>query len=414
MDHGCRQQHQVIETALSINSSGSIPKSDVNREFFAEEHDRRARAGLDYESSYEKVFPDDTILKLQRTTPFYKRNMPPHEGHEMHVGGELSQQNIKDRFYGVNDPVTMKLLNKGDLEPLDAQRRGTLYVLVGARYFNKGYVAIVGSLDPSYNSPRDTDGHGSHTLSTTGGSFVPGANVFCYGNGTTKGGSPKARVAAYKVCWPPMGDNACFDADILAAFDVAIDDGIDILSVSLGGDAVDFFIDSVAIGSFHAVKHGILVVCSAGNSGPNAGTAENLSPWKFTVGASTIDRQFPSYVTLGNKIQFKGGSLSVEGLPTKKFYPVIGSKDAKDADASKEDAELYKAKSLDSDKVKGKIMVCLRGDNARVDKGQQALSAGAVAMILANNDLSGNEIIADPHVLPVSHITYSDGLAVYQ
>ncbi|KAK1402393.1 hypothetical protein POM88_001998 [Heracleum sosnowskyi] len=260
----------------------------------------------------------------------------------------------------------------------------------------------------------DTNGHGSHTLSTAGGSFVPGANVFCYGNGTTKGGSSKARVAAYKVCWPPVGDNACFDADILAAFDVAIDDGVDIRSVSLGGDAVDFFIDSVAIGSFHVVKHGILVVCSAENSGPNAGTAENLSPWKFTVGASTIDRQFPSYVTLGNKIQFKGGSLSVEGLPTKKFYPVIGSKDAKAADASKEDAELCKAKSLDSDKVKGKILVGLRGDNARVDKGQQALSAGVVAMILANNDLSGNEIIADPHVLRDSHITYSNGLAVYQ
>lgn len=64
--------------------------------------------------------------------------------------------------------------------------------------------------------------------------------------------------------------------------------------------------------------------------------------------------------------------------------------------------------------MKGKILVCLRGDTARVDKGQQALSAGAVAMILANNDLSGNEIIADPHVLPASHITYSDGLAVYQ
>ncbi|KAL8144840.1 hypothetical protein AgCh_003162 [Apium graveolens] len=286
--------------------------------------------------------------------------------------------------------------------------------LVGARYFNKGYAAVVGSLDPSYDSPRDNEGHGSHTLSSAGGSFVPGANVFGYGNGTAKGGSPKARVAAYKVCWPPEGGNECFDADILAAFDVAIDDGVDVLSVSLGGDAVGFFNDSVAIGSFHAVKHGIFVVCSAGNSGPKAGTVANVSPWQFTVGASTIDRQFPSYVTLGNKIQFKGESLSVEGLPTKKFYPVIRSKDAKAADAYEEDAELCKAESLDSEKVKGKILVCLRGDTARVDKGQQALSAGAVAMILANNDLSGNEIIADPHVLPASHITYSDGLAVYQ
>lgn len=176
---------------------------------------------------------------------------------------------------------------------------------MGARYFNKGYAAVVGSLDPSYDSPRDNEGHGSHTLSTAGGSFVPGANVFGYGNGTAKGGSPKARVVAYKVCWPPEGGNECFDADILAAFDVAIDDGVDVLSVSLGGDAVGFFNDSLAIGSFHAVKHGIFVVCSAGNSGPNAGTVSNVSPWQFTVGASTMDRQFPSYVTLGNKIQFK-------------------------------------------------------------------------------------------------------------
>ena len=64
--------------------------------------------------------------------------------------------------------------------------------------------------------------------------------------------------------------------------------------------------------------------------------------------------------------------------------------------------------------MKGKILVCLRGDNGRVDKGKQALSAGALGMILANNVLTGNEIVADPHVLPVSHITYSDGLAVYQ
>lgn len=63
--------------------------------------------------------------------------------------------------------------------------------------------------------------------------------------------------------------------------------------------------------------------------------------------------------------------------------------------------------------MKGKILVCLRGDNARVDKGQQAASAGAVGMVLANNEESGNEIIADPHVLPATHITYTDGLAVY-
>lgn len=76
----------------------------------------QARAGIDYESSYGKARPNDTILKLQRTTPYYKRNRAhvcsfyvrgectrgaecPYR-HEMPITGELSQQNIKDRYYG--------------------------------------------------------------------------------------------------------------------------------------------------------------------------------------------------------------------------------------------------------------------------------------------------------------------------
>lgn len=139
---------QVRDTALSINSNDAIPKSDVNREYFAEEHDRRAKAGIDYESSYGKARPNDTILKLQRTTPYYKRNRAhvcsffirgqctrglecPYR-HEMPETGELSQQNIKDRYYGVNDPVAMKLLNKAgempSLEPPDDESIRTLYV----------------------------------------------------------------------------------------------------------------------------------------------------------------------------------------------------------------------------------------------------------------------------------------------
>ncbi|KAK4438975.1 Subtilisin-like protease SBT5.3 [Sesamum alatum] len=285
--------------------------------------------------------------------------------------------------------------------------------LIGARYFNKGYSAVVGPLNSTFNSPRDTEGHGSHTLSTAGGNFVSRASVFGLGNGTAKGGSPRARVAAYKVCWPPVGGNECFDADILAAFDIAIHDGVDVLSVSLGGDPVPFYNDSVAIGSFHAVKHGIVVVCSAGNSGPDAGTVSNVAPWQITVGASTMDRQFPSYVLLGNKMRFRGESLSAKSMPKKKTFPIISARYAKAANASADEAALCKAGTLDPVKVKGKILVCLRGDNARVDKGEQAALAGAVGMILANNQISGNEILADPHVLPASQINYTDGLALF-
>jgi len=130
---------------------------------------------------------------------------------------------------------------------------------------------------------------------------VAHASIYGYGNGTAKGGSPGARVAAYKVCWPPVNDSECFDADILAAFDAAIHDGVDVLSVSLGGSPGGYFLDGLAIGSFHAVKNGVTVVCSAGNSGPKPGSVSNTAPWILTVGASTTDREFPSYVSYNKK-----------------------------------------------------------------------------------------------------------------
>jgi subtilisin family serine protease len=180
--------------------------------------------------------------------------------------------------------------------------------LIGARYFNKGYLAyagLTGTKNHTLNNARDYEGHGSHTLSTIGGNFVYGANVFGFGNGTAKGGSPKARVATYKVCWPKIGNNECFDADIMAAVDMAIHDGVDVLSVSLGGDPDDYFDDGVSIAAFHAVKKGITVVCSAGNDGPTPGTVVNVAPWILTVAASTLDREFDSGVQLHNGQSFR-------------------------------------------------------------------------------------------------------------
>ncbi|KAI6690756.1 hypothetical protein NL676_027584 [Syzygium grande] len=286
--------------------------------------------------------------------------------------------------------------------------------LIGARYFNKGYAAAyAGHLNYTFYTARDNKGHGSHTLSTAGGSFVPGASVFGNGNGTAKGGSPRARVVAYRVCWPPIDQNECFDADILAGFDAAISDGVDVLSVSLGGDPAEFFMDGIAIGSFHAARNGVVVVSSAGNSGPQPGTVSNVAPWMITVAASTIDREFTTYVALGDKQHLKGLSFSAKGLPSNKFYPLISGADAKAADVSDAEGLLCKPGTLDPKKVRGNILACLRGDTERVDKGHQAALAGAVGMVLANDDVNGNDIVADAHVLPAAHISFADGKVLF-
>ncbi|KAD3338010.1 hypothetical protein E3N88_33531 [Mikania micrantha] len=283
--------------------------------------------------------------------------------------------------------------------------------LIGAKYYNKGYQASYMKMDPSMNNARDHEGHGSHTLSTAGGNFVPGVSVNGVWLGTAKGGSPRARVAAYKVCWPPtLLGGECDDADIVKGFESAIHDGVDVLSVSLGGLPADYMDDGLAIASFHAVKKGITVVFSAGNDGPYPETVTNVAPWVITVGASTIDREFQSFVNLASGLNLKGLSMS-KPLQHSGFYPLINAADAKAKNATVMNASLCSEGTLDSKKVKGKILVCLRGgSNGRVDKGTQAALAGAVGMILCNDETSGDEIIADPHVLPATHITYADTL----
>lgn len=93
--------------------------------------------------------------------------------------------------------------------------------------------------------------------------------------------------------------------DILAGFDDAIADGVDIISVSIGGASRDYFNDPIAIGAFHATKRGILTTCSAGNDGPDVLTVQNVAPWILTVGASGIDRQFKTVVKLGNGMRIR-------------------------------------------------------------------------------------------------------------
>ncbi|XP_020266002.1 subtilisin-like protease SBT4.3 [Asparagus officinalis] len=127
--------------------------------------------------------------------------------------------------------------------------------IIGARY----YYSIENAKPDTEISARDFEGHGTHTTSTVAGREVHGMSLYGIAKGTARGAAPSSRIAVYKVCWGSLG---CAEQDVLAAFDDAIADGVDIISASIGKAGVwKYFQDSVAIGSFHAMKAGILTAC---------------------------------------------------------------------------------------------------------------------------------------------------------
>ncbi|KZV26438.1 cucumisin-like [Dorcoceras hygrometricum] len=83
---------------------------------------------------------------------------------------------------------------------------------------------------PSFITTKDAEGHGSHTSSIAAGNYVKGTSFYCYANGNSRE-VPAVRIAACRVCYPDLG---CDSEDILAAFDDAVADGVDIITVSLG------------------------------------------------------------------------------------------------------------------------------------------------------------------------------------
>ncbi|XP_059663642.1 subtilisin-like protease SBT1.5 [Cornus florida] len=259
--------------------------------------------------------------------------------------------------------------------------------IIGARYFTAGFEAKNGIINGSayFKSARDSLGHGSHTASTIAGTQVPNASLFGFAKGVAAGIAPKARIAVYKVCL----NGGCLDSDILAGFDKAVEDGVDIISISIGGLPAPYNQDVVAIGSFGAIEKGILVSASAGNDGPAMMTVANVAPWITTVGASTIDRTFPADLLLANGQVIVGASLySGKPLPKNTYLPLMRSTACLNG-------------SLEKDSVRGKIVVC---DGCPSEVVKEAGGAGVVVANVARGDES---LIAESYPIPGMGIRHS-------
>jgi subtilisin family serine protease len=269
--------------------------------------------------------------------------------------------------------------------------------LIGARFYRLGMGQGTALVDPDeYLSPRDRDGHGTHTASTAAGNADVPAEILGIDRGVISGIAPRARIAAYKVCWNQAG---CFLSDIVAAIDGAVAEGVDVINYSIGGGASLLGEDDVAF--LFAADAGIFVSTSAGNSGPDGETVGGPAtvPWITAVGASTQARTFQGSVELGNGNVYSGATVTA-GTDT---LPIVDSANA--------GSELCIVGELDPAVVTGKIVLCMRGENARVAKSQAVFEAGGAGMVLYNTN-DTEDVLTDNHWVPSVHLSFTDGTAV--
>ncbi|MBC7467957.1 MAG: S8 family peptidase [Ramlibacter sp.] len=287
--------------------------------------------------------------------------------------------------------------------------------LIGARYYNAGWggnAGISAQLPWEFNSPRDYEGHGTHTASTAGGNsgvVVTGpAAVF----GTVSGMAPRARIAVYKVCWA-SATGGCFSSDSVAAIDQAVADGVDVINFSISGSTTNFR-DPVEIAFLFAADAGVFVAASAGNSGPATSTVAHPGPWLTTVAAGTHNRSALGSVTLGNGVTYSGASLAAASVgPATLIDSSVASVLGANATAARlcfSTAQNGGVPVLDPAKVTGKIVVCDRGTNARTDKSLAVKEAGGIGMVLVN--VTTNSLNADFHSVPTVHLQATARTAV--
>jgi subtilisin family serine protease len=269
--------------------------------------------------------------------------------------------------------------------------------LIGGQPFLDTYNAVVGG-DVYPDSARDSNGHGTHTSTTSAGGPVANANVLGINRGAVLGIAPASAVSVYKVC----GATGCFPSDSAAAVARAILDGVRVINFSISGGS-DPYSDPVELAFLDAYAAGVFVAASAGNSGPGANTTDHRSPWVTTVAASTQSRTFRSAITLtGDGATASISGISITGGISTPTRVVLAS------------APPYNDATCNSPAPPGifinKIVAC-QFTPGRVMKGFNVKQGGAAGMLMYNTT-APSDVFTDNHWLPAAQLEKPDGDAL--
>ncbi|TDD51195.1 serine protease [Nonomuraea terrae] len=274
--------------------------------------------------------------------------------------------------------------------------------IISARYFSDGWThAVPPEQRADYLSPRDAQGHGTHTASTAAGNAGVEADVAGVGFGEISGVAPGAAIAVYKALYQgrTSDDTGGTEQDIVAAIDQAVADGVDVLNYSVGTVAESAVTDPVQLAFLNAAAAGVFVSAAGGNSGPDASSLDNTAPWETTVAASTIG-QYTATVALGDGRSLTGVSTTVAAEV--KDRPLVLAAAVKNAAAADGAAAACLPDSLDPAKAAGTIVVCQRDAGPRAGKSAEVARAGGAGMVLVNT----YDYTTDPdlHAVPTVHL----------
>lgn len=289
------------------------------------------------------------------------------------------------------------------------------------------YAQITGQYDDyAPGTPQDGEdhnGHGSHVASTAAGNLLKNVPLLDVdGNPTPglvftqmSGVAPHANIISYQACHPGEDDavdfSGCPTDLVLQAVEQAIIDGVDVLNHSIGAGASSPWQGAKGTAFLSAHEAGIIVVNSAGNDGPDSETASSnaAAPWVITVGAYTHDRSYSSK----SLTHFSGGNslpptLNGESKTGGITAPIVYAGDFTNPNDPGGDSGQCLA-PFPSGTFSGQIVVCDRGEIARVDKGRHVKAGGAAGFVLANIAGDQTNLVADNHVLPAIQISAQAG-----
>ena len=297
-------------------------------------------------------------------------------------------------FGGVGTPAAYEAAHAAETAPADPSMFGPGALKV------KGGVDLVGdsyNADPSAPSyqpvphpdpnPLDCFGHGSHVAGTAAGFGVlaDGSRYTGPYDDTTisshswlvgPGVAPKADLYAIRV----FGCEGSTDVTV-DAIEWAVDHDMDVINMSLGSSfgSPD---DPSAVASDNAAKDGVIVVASAGNSGPNPYITGSPASGTGTISVAASDptQSFPG-VTMALSTGPSLTGINANGAPISAgtTLPIKVLKNGSQISLGCDPQEYINAG------VTGKLVVVQRGQCARVARAVFGQQAGAAAVLMVNN-----------------------------